>query len=154
MQQEMKYRIFNSNNDWTGVVTRLSVGIILLPHGAQKLLGIFGGYGFTGTMAFFTNTKHLPWIIGFLVIIIEFVGSISLIAGFASRIWSALIILLMVGIIFTSHVDNGFFMNWFGNQEGEGYEYFLLIIGLSLSTLINGSGKFSVDRTLIKSRYL
>ena len=133
----MKNKIFNTNNDWTGLITRLTLGLILFPHGAQKMLGMFGGYGFSGTMSFFTGTLHLPWIVGFLVIIIEFVGSLSLIVGFASRVWSALIIVLFIGIIFTSHIDNGFFMNWFGNQKGEGYEYHLLIIGLSLATLVN-----------------
>jgi len=146
----MKNIIFNTNNDLTGLVTRLTLGLILFPHGAQKMLGMFGGYGFTGTMSFFTDTMHLPWIIGFLVIIIEFMGALSLIAGFASRIWSALTIILFIGIIFTSHLDNGFFMNWFGNQKGEGYEYHLLIIGLSLATLINGSGKYSVDERLMR----
>jgi putative oxidoreductase len=146
----MKNKIFNTNNDLTGLITRLTLGLILFPHGAQKMLGMFGGYGFGGTMGFFTGTLHLPWIIGFLVIIIEFVGSLSLIAGFASRIWSALTIILFIGIIFTSHIDNGFFMNWVGNQNGEGYEYHLLIIGLSLATLINGSGKFSVDEKIVK----
>lgn len=146
----MKNILFNTNNDLTGLVTRLTLGLILLPHGAQKMLGMFGGYGFTGTMGFFTDTMHLPWIIGFLVILIEFMGALSLIAGFASRIWSALIIVLFLGIIFTSHLDNGFFMNWFGNQKGEGYEYHLLIIGISLVTLINGSGKYSVDEKLLK----
>ena len=85
-----------------------------------------------------------------MVIIIEFIGSISLIAGFASRIWSALTIILFIGIIFTSHLEHGFFMNWFGNQKGEGYEYALLVIGLSIATLINGSGKYSVDERLVK----
>lgn len=144
----MTSRIFNTNNDWTGLVTRLTLGLILFPHGAQKMLGMFGGYGFTGTMGFLTDTVHLPWIIGFLVIIIEFIGAISLITGFASRIWSATIIILFIGIILTSHLDNGFFMNWFGNQKGEGYEYHLLVIGLSIATLINGSGKYSVDHSL------
>lgn len=146
----MKNKIFNTNNDWTGLITRLTLGLILFPHGAQKMLGMFGGYGFSGTMSFFTGTLHLPWIVGFLVIIIEFVGSLSLIVGFASRVWSALIIVLFIGIIFTSHIDNGFFMNWFGNQKGEGYEYHLLIIGLSLATLVNGSGKYSVDSLITK----
>ncbi|MBF2709619.1 DoxX family protein [Flavobacterium soyangense] len=145
----MKNILFNTNNDLTGLVTRLTLGLILFPHGAQKMLGMFGGYGFTGTMGFFTNTMHLPWIIGFLVIIIEFIGVVSLIVGFASRIWSVLTIVLFLGIIFTSHLDNGFFMNWFGNQKGEGYEYHLLIIGLSIATLINGSGKYSVDERLL-----
>jgi len=93
---------------------------------------------------------HLPWIIAFLVIIIEFFGSLSLITGFASRVWSAAIIILFIGIIFTAHIDYGFFMNWYGTQKGEGYEYALLVIGLSLATLINGSGKYSADERLVK----
>lgn len=146
----MKNSIFKTNNDWTGVVTRLTIGLILFPHGAQKMLGLFGGYGFTGTMGFFTNTLHLPWLVGLLVIIIEFVGSLSFIAGFASRIWSVMTLFLFIGIIFTSHIHNGFFMNWFGTQKGEGYEYHLLVIGLSIATLINGSGKYSIDGKLLK----
>lgn len=144
----MKNKLFNTTNDWVGFVTRLTIGIVLFPHGAQKMLGMFGGYGFNGTMGFFTDTMHLPWIIAFLVIIIEFFGSIALIAGFASRIWSAAIIVLFIGIIFTSHTEHGFFMNWQGTQKGEGYEYALLVIGLSLATLIHGSGKFSVDEKI------
>ena len=146
----MKQKILSTNNDWTGLITRLTIGLILLPHGAQKMLGIFGGYGFNGTMGFFTGTLHLPWLIGFLVIIIEFIGSVALVAGIGSRVWSAAIIILMIGIIFTSHIDNGFFMNWFGNQKGEGFEYHLLVIGLSLATLVNGSGKFSLDGLISK----
>jgi len=146
----MKQKIFSTNNDWTGVIIRLTIGLILFPHGAQKMLGIFGGFGFTGTMNFFTSNLHLPWLIGFLVIIIEFVGSISLIAGIASRVWSIAIIILMTGIIFTSHIQNGFFINWFGNQKGEGYEYHLLLIGLSLAMLVNGSGKYSLDKIVSK----
>ena len=146
----MKNKIFNTNNDLTGLITRLTLGLILFPHGAQKMLGMFGGYGFIGTINYFTGTLHLPWIIGFLVIIIEFVGALCFIIGFASRIWSSLTIILFIGIIFTSHLDNGFFMNWFGNQKGEGYEYHLLIIGLSVATLVNGSGKYSVDKLINK----
>src|SRR5260221_10821098 len=146
--KEMKNNIFKTNNDWTGLVTRLTIGLILFPHGAQKLLGAFGGYGFTGTMGFFTNVMHLPWLIGLFVIVIEFIGSLSLIAGFVSRVWSALIIIEMFGAVITSHLDNGFFMNWAGNQKGEGYEFHLLIIGIALATLINGSGKCSADATI------
>lgn len=146
----MKNKIFNTNNDWTGFVTRLTIGLILFPHGIQKTFGMLGGYGLKGSMNFFTDTLHLPWIIGCLVIIIEFLGALSLIVGFASRIWSSLIIVLFIGIIFTSHIHNGFFMNWFSNQKGEGYEYHLLIIGLSLATLMNGSGKYSIDERITK----
>jgi putative oxidoreductase len=144
----MKNKTFKTNHDWTGLVTRLTIGLILFPHGAQKMLGIFGGYGFSDTMGFFTGMLHLPWLIGFLVIVIEFFGSLSLIVGFASRLWSVLIIIEMLGAVITSHLANGFFMNWAGNQKGEGYEFHLLMIGLALATLITGSGRFSADEKI------
>lgn len=147
----MKETIFGTNNDWVGVITRLTLGIILFPHGAQKVFGWFGGPGFTNGMHFFTDTLHLPWIIAFLVIVVEFAGALSLIIGFASRFWSIAMTILFIGIIFTAHVEYGFFMNWFGTQQGEGYEYHLLVIGLSLATLVNGSGKYSVDGVLVRA---
>jgi len=144
--------IFKTNNDWTGLLLRLTIAIVIFPHGAQKLLGWFGGYGFTGTMNFFTATVGLPRIIGFLVILLEFFGSILLVLGLGSRIIAISMIALSIGIIFTSHIQNGFFMNWFGNQKGEGFEYFLFLIGLSVVLLLNGSGKFSSDHSLTKNR--
>jgi putative oxidoreductase len=146
----MMQLIFRTNNDWTGVIIRLTTGLILFPHGAQKMLGLFGGPGFSGEMDFLTGTVHLSWLIAIGVIVIEFIGSLSLIVGFASRVWAVLTIILMLGIIVSSHLDNGFFMNWFGTQKGEGYEYHLLVIGLCLATLYNGSGKLSVDTSLQK----
>ena len=148
----MKNNIFKTNNDWSGFILRLTIGIILFPHGSQKMLGNFGGYGFSGTMDYFTDVLHLPWIIAFLVIFIEFVGAIALILGIASRIWAASIIVLMTGIILSSHLDNGFFMNWFGNQKGEGFEYHLLVIGLCAAIIVNGGGKYSLDRKLPVNR--
>lgn len=143
-------KILNTESNWGALIARLTLGIVLFPHGAQKMLGLFGGYGFTGTIDFFTNQIHLPWIVAFAVILIEFFGSISLILGFASRLWSLAIAGLFTGIIFTTHLEHGFFMNWFGNQAGEGYEYALLIIGIAVAVLINGSGKYSFDSQLIK----
>jgi putative oxidoreductase len=137
--------LFASGSDWTGLILRLTLGLIIFPHGAQKLLGWFGGYGFSGTMNFFTHTVHLPWLIGLMVILIEFFGSLFLISGLGSRIWAFAMIVLMLGIIFSSHVQNGFFMNWSGSQAGEGYEYHLLVIGLSLALMLNGSGRLSLD---------
>lgn len=142
-------QILKSNNEWTGFILRLTIGLILLPHGAQKALGWFGGYGFEGTMNFFTETMNLPWIIAVLVIVIEFIGSLFLIAGFATRIWATAVIVNMTGIIFSSHIQHGFFMNWFGNQAGEGIEYFLLVIGLASALLFTGSGKYSTDKLII-----
>lgn len=143
----MKNVLFRAGNDWTGLITRLAAGIILFPHGAQKLLGIFGGYGFSGTMQYFSSL-HIPWIIGVIVILLESIGSLFLILGLGGRIWSALIVVLMLGILVLVHGEYGFFMNWFGNQKGEGYEFDLLMIGLALATLINGSGRYSLDRVL------
>jgi putative oxidoreductase len=146
----MKYTIFKTGNDWTGLITRLTLGLVLFPHGAQKVFGWFGGPGFHKEMSLLTGTVHLPWIIAFLVIVIEFAGSLSFIIGFASRLWSVATLILFIGIIVSVHLPYGFFMNWFGQQQGEGYEYHLLIIGLSLATLVNGSGKYSADRVLTK----
>lgn len=146
----MKKNIFATNNDWTGLIIRLTLGLILFPHGAQKMLGWFGGPGFAGEMGFFTGTLHLPWIVAFTVIFIEFFGAIALIVGFASRLWSVAIIGLFIGIIFVAHAENGFFMNWFGTQKGEGYEYHLLFIGLAVAVVVNGSGKYALDNIIWK----
>jgi putative oxidoreductase len=102
-------------------------------------------------MQFFTETAGLPWLIGFLVIVIEFFGALSLILGFATRIWSLAIIGLSLGIMFHSHIKNGFFMNWEQSQAGEGIEYFLLLISLAAITTYAGAGRASVDRLLARN---
>jgi len=147
---DFKNNILKTQNDWTGFIIRLTLGIVLLPHGAQSMLGLFGGYGFNGTLDFLTTQMELPWIVAFSVPIIEFIGSISLIIGFASRLWSIAIIFLFIGIIFTTQLENGFFMNWFGTQKGEGFEYSLLVLGIAIALVINGSGKHSIDNILTK----
>ena len=144
--------ITNTNDHVSGLLMRLTLGIVILPHGLQLLLGWFGGYGFSGTMGFFTGTVGLPWIIGLLVILIEFFGAIFLITGFAVRFTALMVIADMLGIIFKSHLQNGFFMNWFGNQAGEGYEYHLLFIAMALALLISGAGKLSVDYALYQRK--
>jgi putative oxidoreductase len=143
-------KIFNTNETLAATTSRIMLGLVLFPHGAQKFLGWFGGFGFSETMSYFTGTLHLPWIISFLVIIIEFFGALFLIAGLGTRLVSASVIILFLGITAT-HVDNGFFMNWFGNQKGEGIEYFLLVFGLSASLLISGAGRLSLDLWVARS---
>ena len=110
----------------------------MLPHGAQKMFGWFGGYGFQETMTHFTETMKLPWIISFAVIFIEFFGACCVIAGFATRLWVAGLIVIMIGAIITTNYKHGLFMNWFGNQAGEGFEYHLLVIGIGLALLFSG----------------
>ena len=141
--------ILSANGDITGLILRITLALILFPHGAQKLLGWFGGYGFKGTMGFFTGTINLPYVVGLSVILIEFFSPILLVSGFAARIAALGILGLMIGIIFTSHIHNGFFMNWAGNQPGEGFEYHLLVIGLCIALLIEGAGRYSIDRLLV-----
>ncbi|GGD25692.1 DoxX family protein [Hyunsoonleella pacifica] len=143
-------KILKTNENWGQLIARLTLGLVLFPHGAQKMLGLFGGYGYTATMDALTNQMQLPSIIAFLVIIIEFFGAIFLILGFATRVWSLAILFLFMGIIFTAQFEHGFFMNWFGAQKGEGYEYSLLIIGLAITGVINGAGKLSVDNQILK----
>jgi putative oxidoreductase len=140
--------LYSTTPGWAGTIARLTLGLIMLPHGAQKVFGIFGGYGYTGTMGFFTGTMQLPYVVGLLVIITEFFGALFLIAGFGGRFWAGAMAVLMLGIITTSHMSNGFFMNWTGAQAGEGFEYHLLAIGLSLVVITEGSGNVSVDRLL------
>lgn len=131
-------------------IARLTLGLVIFAHGAQKLLGIFGGYGFSATMDAFTTQMGLPSIVAFSVIMIEFFGSIFLIVGLFSRFWALSLIGMFIGIIFTTQLEYGFFMNWFGNQAGEGIEYSLLVIGLALTIMVNGSGKLSIDRLITK----
>ena len=146
-------KIFQTNESSAATILRIVLGIVLFPHGAQKLLGWFGGYGYSGTMGFLTGTAGLPWIIAFLVIMIEFFGALALILGFATRVVAVGVISLFTGIIFTSHLQNGFFMNWSGQLQGEGYEFHLLAIGMAVALLINGAGKWGVDSILLKTTH-
>jgi putative oxidoreductase len=120
----------------------------MLPHGLQKTIGAFGGLGFAGTMELFTTKLGLPWIVAFLVIMAESVGAVALIVGFMTRFCAASLAIVMTGAVFMGHAQHGFFMNWFGQQQGEGFEYHLLVIGVCLSLLVTGGGAFSVDRAL------
>ena len=143
----MKTLLFKTDNSYAPIALRLLLAMVLFPHGAQKLMGWFGGFGFTGTMHYFTDQVGLPSLIGFAVIIIEFFGPIFLLLGFATRLWSLGIIGVMAGVIVTTF-NQYFFMNWFGTQQTEGFEFFLLAIGMAASLVISGSGKYSIDERL------
>jgi putative oxidoreductase len=147
-------KVFTTNDNITATIVRIVLGIVLFPHGAQLLLGWFGGYGFSGSMGFLTGAAHLPYFVALLVILIQFFGSLMLILGVGTRIAALGIFGLFVGTILTSHLDNGFFMNWFGAQKGEGYEYHLLVLGMSLALLIKGAGKWSIDRLAFNRKQL
>ena len=139
--------LYKTDDNLAGFVARLALGIVILPHGLQKLLGLFGGGGFTKTVEFFTSTG-MPSILAILIIVAESFGALSLILGFLARVSAAAITVIMLGAIFMVHLPNGFFMNWFGNQQGEGFEYHILAIGLGLTVMLIGAGKYSIDRSL------
>ena len=145
----MKY-LFQTNDKFSYWVPRVILGCVMFPHGVQKLFGWFGGFGFTNTMTYFTQTAGLPWIIAFLIIVGESLGSLGLIVGFFTRLSALGLIFIMVGAITTVHIPNGFFMNWLGKNAGEGFEYHLLVIGMSIPLLISGGGKYSVDGLINK----
>lgn len=135
---------------WSLLVSRLALGAVILPHGMQKALGMFGGYGISGTLGFF-ESMGMPLVLGTLVILAEFIGSIGVILGAGTRFMAFSIFLTLGGAMFLGgHVNNGFFMNWYGVQPGEGFEYFILVLGLALSLVIGGSGKYSFDNLISK----
>ena len=141
-----KKLIFTSN-DVALTILRLVLGVVFFAHGAQKLLGWFGGYGLTATVGAFTH-MGMPAPIVYLIIATEFFGGLGLILGFLTRIPALGIGCLMVGAIFLVHLPNGFFMNWANNQKGEGIEYHLMAIAMAAVLLLRGAGAFSVDRAL------
>lgn len=138
-------KILKTEAMYSTTVLRLTLGIVMFPHGAQKMLGWFGGYGLSGTMGFFTGTMGIPAVFAFLAILAEFAGALGLLTGLLTRIAAFGIASVMVVAILTSHLDHGFFMNWMGNQKGEGFEYHLLALGLAIAIMIRGGGALSVD---------
>lgn len=137
--------LFQTNESWSGFMTRVALGVVIFPHGAQKMLGWYGGHGFAGTMGFFTEQMGVPAAIAFLVIIGEFFGSLGLLVGFLTRFTAASLGLIMMGAVTMVHKQHGFFMNWDGQQAGEGYEYHVLVLGMCLALMVAGAGKWSVD---------
>lgn len=148
------YKILSTNpNNYSAFIARIALAITLFPHGAQKLLGWFGGGGFTGTMEFMTGKAGLPWIIGFIFILIEFFAPLLLLFGLYTRFAAATLLLSFIGVFSTDAIHNGFFMNWQGvSGQGEGIEYFVLLFGLIIVSLIAGGGKASVDSIMTKKK--
>ena len=145
-------KIFATKNDGTLTLLRVSLGVVMLAHGLQKTFGLFGGYGWEGTMGYFTGTVGLPPVLAAGVILIESLGAALLILGFAGRINAALLGSVMLGAFFVDHLPNGFFMNWFGNQKGEGFEFDILFISIAAVLAVKGSGALSIDRLLSRER--
>ena len=142
--------LFRTSNTIAPLFLRIFLGAIMFPHGAQKVFGWFGGNAFTATIHYFTQSMNLPYPVALLVILAEFLGSIGLIVGCLTRVAALGIGSVMVGAIVTVHAQYGFFMNWSGQQTGEGFEYHLLAIGMALALLVTGGGTASLDLWLTR----
>lgn len=138
--------LFKTEDSVILLILRIMLGIVMFPHGAQKVVGWFGGQGFSATMDLFTQQMGIPAFVAFLVFMAEFLGSIGLVVGFLTRIAAFGILCNMIGAIILVHWKVGFFMNWFGTLQGEGFEYHLLAIAMALALVIGGGGKASIDR--------
>jgi putative oxidoreductase len=138
-------RLLSTDSSRSLAFQRVLLGLVMFPHGAQKLLGWFGGYGWSGSMGFLTHGVGLPGALAGLIILIEFFGSLALITGTLTRLGALGIAAVMVGAVVTTHLHNGFFMNWSGQKPGEGFEYHLLTLALALPIIVRGAGAYSVD---------
>ncbi|HET7502332.1 MAG TPA: DoxX family protein [Kofleriaceae bacterium] len=145
-------RLLSTDRSRTLLLQRILLGLVMLPHGAQKLLGWFGGYGLSGTMGYFTDTLHLPAPLALLIIVGEALGAVGLVLGAGTRVAAFGVAAIMLGAIATTHAQFGFFMNWFGAQGGEGFEYHLLALALAVPIIARGAGAFSVDGALVALR--
>jgi len=141
-------KLFQTKDDVAVFVLRLMLGIVFFPHGMQKLFGWFGGPGFSGMMGMFTDKMGIPAVFAFLAIMAEGLGALGLITGLLTRVAAFGIAVNMAVAVTMLHFQNGFFMNWFGNQKGEGYEYHLLVFAIAIALMIKGGGKWSADKAI------
>lgn len=146
----MIQKLIKTSDDYGLTLLRLVLGVVFFAHGAQKVLGWWGGYGLTGTMGFFTGAMGIPAPLAFLAIMAEFLGGLGLIVGAATRIAAVGIFSVMAVAVLKVHLPFGLFMNWYGNQKGEGFEYHLLAMAMAAALMLRGAGPFSADRALTR----
>ena len=140
----MIQKLTSTQNEYSLAVARVILGLVFFAHGAQKMLGWFGGAGFSDTISEFAKFG-MPAAVALFAIFVEFFGSLGLLFGVLSRVAALGIIVEMMGAILTIHIHNGLFMNWMGQQKGEGIEYHLITIALALLILVRGAGALSID---------
>jgi putative oxidoreductase len=148
----MLKKLIKTDSDYALTLSRLVLGTLFFIHGDQLMLGSFGGYGLTGSIQFFTQQLGIPASFAFLAICAQFIGGLMLILGLVGRVAALGIICTMAVAVVKVHWQFGLFMNWFGTQTGEGFEYHLLAITLGLVIALRGSGALSLDRLLARSR--
>lgn len=138
-----------TDNSATQTLLRVTLALVVLPHGAQHLLGAFGGYGFDATVAWMSGLLGIPAPLAAAAILFEFIGPLLLLAGFGSRL-VALALAVFMTTAGSTHIANGFFMNWLGamNAGVEGFEYHILAVAMASAIAVNGGGAYSIDRVL------
>jgi putative oxidoreductase len=146
----MLRKLFATDKALSGTVLRVLLGVVIFPHGAQKLLGWFGGGGFNTSMRWFESNFHVPTIFALLAILAESVGAVALISGFFTRVAALAISVNMLVAVALVHLKNGFFMNWSGTAKGEGFEYHILAMAIGIALMIKGGGRWSVDGVIAK----
>ena len=143
-------KLFATDDNAATALLRVVLGIVFFRRtGRRRCWAGSEAYGFSGTMGYFTGTyAHSALLFGFLAIAAEFFGGLGLILGFLTRIAAFGIAVNMLVAIATVHSAFGFFMNWNGDQKGEGFEYHLLVLAMTAFLMIRGAGAFSVDRAI------
>ncbi|MEJ2697682.1 MAG: DoxX family protein [Candidatus Sulfobium sp.] len=146
----MLKKLFQTKNDTAIFILRLLLGGVFFPHGMQKAFGWFGGSGFEGAMQSFQQGLGIPGFFAVLAILAESAGSIGLITGFLTRVAAFGITVNMVVAVALIHWKYGFFMNWFGKQAGEGFEYHILVVAITTFLMIRGGGRWSIDGSIYR----
>jgi putative oxidoreductase len=139
--------LFATHGDVVPLVLRLTLAVVMFAHGAQKALGWFGGHGLRGTVDSLRKSG-VSSPVAVLAIMVESLGPLGLAVGLLTRVAALGIAAVMLGSILTVHRRHGFFMNWYGNQQGEGFEYHVLAIGLAVALVLNGAGVWSLDAVI------
>jgi len=147
----MLANLLRTDANWILTILRVVLGVVIFAHGAQKMLGWFGGYGFSGTMGFFTKSMRIPAPFAFLAICAEFFGGLGLILGLLTRIAAFGIGVNMLVAILMVHRQFGLFANWTGAQKGEGYEFHLLALAIVAAIIVQGAGALSLDQLIYRS---
>lgn len=139
--------LLRTENDPAALVLRIVFAGVMFPHGAQHALGWFSGRGFAGTYAWMTGTLGIPAPFAVAAIVGELVAPLFLLVGLGGRA-AAAVLGVILAVAAVTHFESGFFMNWWGRLQGEGFEYHLLGVAIAVALVIKGSGALSVDRAL------
>ena len=140
--------MLGTDGDWVITIVRIVLGVVFFAHGAQKALGWFGGAGLQSTVRVFREHLQIPAPLALLSVAAEFLGGLGLIVGLLSRIAALGIAVVIIVAILAVHRKFGFFMNWYGEKQGHGIEYHILVLALALAVMIKGAGAFSLDQVL------